>query len=196
MDLENYLNKLPSAIITAMIVPYLNLTEVTELRALNKKIKDIINMNRHFIITKCVHVLPHGIRELLTAEGSLKQISIFKEGKKHGEVKYYGSFGYDPLLVQGGLRTTIPFKEGRRHGVGKHYNKDGMVILSTIFKEGIEHGEQKYFNDDGTLKLTIPYVGGWAHGEEKWENSLNLARTWVYNSDGSCTTKRFEGGFL
>jgi hypothetical protein len=166
------LDKLPNTIITVKILPYLNLSEVTELRALNKTIKDILSMKRRFIIAKCFHMLPHGLEELLNADGWLTTIWTFKEGKKHGEEREYG-IGYDPLLFKGGLRRVTPLKEGKKHGVEKHYSKYGVLIRTATFIEGQKHGEEKRFfclpftNCKGVM-ITTPFTEGQKHGVEQY----------------------------
>jgi antitoxin component YwqK of YwqJK toxin-antitoxin module len=178
MNAMDLLNKLPTIIITDVILTYFNLTEVRELRALNSAIKKIISMNRQLIFLKCCHVLPHGVVELLSAAGRLKQISQFKEGKKHGEERDY----VDSWMIQ-----ICTFKEGKKHGEERDYGfgYDPLLIETqglgcdplwrgqrrvTLYKDGQKHGVEKHYSNYGVLKRTTPFIEGQKHGEEKYFN--------------------------
>jgi hypothetical protein len=104
MDL---LKALPTAIITDRVLTNFNLTEVSELRAINRTMKEIITLNRQHIFTVCFHVRPHGLVQVLNEAGRIIQISTFKEGIKHGEENYFVRTGTtQPHLTQTYLGTT------------------------------------------------------------------------------------------
>jgi hypothetical protein len=115
------LNKLPTVLFADTLLQFFNLSEVSELRSLNCAIKEIINMNRQFIFTKCFHVPPHGVQEFLNSSRSQVQVCTFKEGKKHGEERHFWR-GFDPLNIQRKLMQVTIFKDGQKHGDEKHFS--------------------------------------------------------------------------
>jgi antitoxin component YwqK of YwqJK toxin-antitoxin module len=164
MDLRK---ALPTEILTDAVLSYLNLTEVSELRAVNRTMKEIISLNRQHIFTVCFHVLPHGLVEVLNEAGRIQQICTFKEGKKHGEEKLFTSYGYNPDVVEGGLKKVTAFKDGKKHGEEIYFNR-GYPITITPFMEGIKHGEEKRFIQRASLMITTPFKEGIKHGVVKY----------------------------
>jgi antitoxin component YwqK of YwqJK toxin-antitoxin module len=169
MEVVNMLNTLPTVLFTDKILQFFDLTEVTVLRAIDKKIKHSITTHRHRICTKiCFHILPHGV-ETLFSNGIVVKTTTFKEGIKHGEEKHFER-------DDGTLRHSLQFSEGQRHGQETHFYRESGGMTTLQFKHGQKHGVEKYFvrpdsgrlNEDGAMLLEVtPFKEGQKHGEVK-----------------------------
>jgi antitoxin component YwqK of YwqJK toxin-antitoxin module len=193
MEVVNILNTLPTVVFTDKILQFFHLAEVSELRAIDKKIKHLITTHRHRICTKiCFHILPHGVETWRNEDGTIVSTSTFKEGIKHG---YEKDFNDNGILIHslefaegqkhgdevhfddyGGGMTTTPYKEGKKHGVEKFFirpysdrlDEVGAILRQvTPFTEGQKDGEEKHWSMQGVLMKMTPYKKGQKHGVEK-----------------------------
>jgi antitoxin component YwqK of YwqJK toxin-antitoxin module len=166
---EKMLNTLPTVVFTDKILQFFKLTEVSILRAIDKKIKHLITTHRHRICTKiCFHILPHGLQTFRAKNnGILVRTSTYKEGIKHGEEK---NFDYEGILFH-----RLEFSEGRRHGQATFFDKYTGEMITTQFKHGKKHGVEKFFirphkdrlNEvDAMLLQVTPFTEGQKHGLE------------------------------
>jgi antitoxin component YwqK of YwqJK toxin-antitoxin module len=181
------LNTLPTVVFTDKILQFFNLTEVSELRAIDKKIKQLITTHRHHICTKiCFHILPHGEFTLRNKDGTIARTTTFKEGIKHGEEKDFDEgilihslqfsegqkHGEEIYFHHGGMQMT-PYKKGKKHGLEKYFRQVEDIIATRVlvqaspYKEGQLHGEEKHWNLEGVLTKITKFEEGQKHGDVK-----------------------------
>jgi antitoxin component YwqK of YwqJK toxin-antitoxin module len=172
----NMLHKLHT-VLFAEIFQFCTRTEVSELRALDRRLKDIISMNRQLFFTKCFHVLPHGVVETIMPPGNQVQVSTFKEGIKHGEERlFWLALAFSPHSMQRKLSRVTIFKDGQKHGDEKHFklmwdDRDPPVQeRTTPFIEGQKHGLEKrfYLQRNKMMLVTTQFKEGQKHGVEKY----------------------------
>jgi antitoxin component YwqK of YwqJK toxin-antitoxin module len=153
------LTNLPTAIFTGEVLCNLNLTEVSELRAVNRTMKETISLNREYILKVCFHVLPHGLVQERTEAGWIQQISTFKEGKLHGVQRVFYSNDQ--------LRSESHYADGIKQGEEKRWFDNGCLRLKQGFISGIGQGQCEYWYRNGQRAGLKQLNNGELHGLQK-----------------------------
>ncbi len=87
--------------------------------------------------------------------GKLSSIQQFKDGKDHGQWKFYHP--------NGNLETIGKFRNGLRHGQWKYFYENGQTYQIAQYKLGAKHGIWKVYEEDGELLV-----------EQKWNNGESI----------------------
>lgn len=81
--------------------------------------------------------------------GYLWYIEEYKDGKKHGQQKYF----YD----DGNVKSYSLFKEGKKHGIDREYYNNGKIKEEKEYNEGVLDGFFRKFYENGKLKEECSY---------------------------------------
>jgi hypothetical protein len=152
------LKNLPTAIFTGEVLCNLNLTEVSELRAVNRTMKETISLNREYILKVCFHVLPHGLVQVFNEDGRILDISAFKEGKLHGIQRVFYSNKH--------LLAVNHYEDDKKHGLHKKYYLNGATMMETYYNQNDAHGRHVCYYENGQITQVGNYcrnqkVGEW-----------------------------------
>lgn len=112
------------------------------------------------------------IRKEYHANGSLKEMGTYREGKKQGNFRVYDEAGnetggllYDNnLLVGQGMIDSL----GRRIGDWKLFYPDGKIRAQGKYVDGLREGNWTYFFTNGKTEQSGIYKMDWPTGSWKW----------------------------
>jgi antitoxin component YwqK of YwqJK toxin-antitoxin module len=112
------------------------------------------------------------IRKEYHANGLVKEIGTYREGKKQGNFRMFdeagketGGFLFDnDTLVGEGMIDSL----GRRIGEWKLFYQDGKVRAQGKYVAGLREGNWMYFYQDGKQEQTGVYKMDWPTGMWKW----------------------------
>jgi len=127
--------------------------------------------------------LPKGstLRMSVDEENRLTEVSLEKEGKRHGQSRlYYPSgaikseaFYWEGVLhgpsvffsEEGTVLSESWFFHGRQQGKAVRYYGEGALYCTERYRDGVFDGIQEYFYSDGNPKTVVPFDKGAQSGE-------------------------------
>jgi len=129
--------------------------------------------------------VPHGISAEWNADGSVKFLHRYKDGRPHGEwtVKANKRL-YTQVYEDGELQRPegvpegafwLPDEwewelsktddEGRKHGDVKWWRPDGTLVCESTYVHGLAQGPGRRFHESGEVSQTYEFVDDKLHGE-------------------------------
>lgn len=135
------------------------------------------------------------IRKEYHANGSIKEIGTYREGKKQGNFRVFDENGKEiggqlfdnNVMVGEGMIDSL----GRRIGDWKLFYTDGKIRAQGKYVAGLREGNWTYFFTNGKQEQTGQYKMDWPTGMWKWYyNNGALHREEMYRNgkeDGTST---------
>lgn len=93
-----------------------------------------------------------GLYRTYYSDGTIKMEVYSRDGKPHGEGKFYSE--------NGSLQYKGIFNKGTLNGTLYSYFDDGQIKDEMNFKNGLKDGIQKIYNKDGNIETEITFENG------------------------------------
>ena len=95
-------------------------------------------------LTYSEEIWKDGLQECRYNNGRIESMENWKEGKQHGESRYW--------YKNGQVKSTQNWKQGKQDGESKHWYENGQIESERNWKDGKIDGKQVFWKKNGQLE--------------------------------------------